>query len=155
MPSVVRNKMEQSLNSSYPLKTWLFTILVSPFLFILILGIYNSSTLSQIIESIPLLFYMNVFGLVLSLPSLFLFWLLFKELKSSSRSIWLKKLLLSLVGIVFIWITFYLLDRKYFSEVDFQTLMWPGIYSITLPIGVFLFKFNTLNHSKTQTEKHR
>jgi hypothetical protein len=93
---------------------------------------------------------MVLYGMFLSLPSLFLFWLLFKELKSGSLSIWASKLLLSFVGIIFIWITFYILDRDFFKERDLYSLMWPGIYSITLPIGAFLFKIGSFTHSKTE-----
>ena len=56
------------------------------------------------------------------------------------------------MGIISIWLTFYILDREFFKDSDFQSLIWPGIYSFTLAIGTFLFKFSQRNNSKASVD---
>lgn len=86
---------------------------------------------------------MILFGLGLSIPALWLYNLLFKELRDSRMAVSIKKLILAVVGTSFIWITFYLFDRDFFKEATFYSLRWPGIYTLVLFAGSFFFRINS------------
>jgi len=86
---------------------------------------------------------MILFGTGLSLPSLFLFRLLYKELQYASIPVGFKKFLLSLTGSIFIWFTFYLFDRRFVSGGTFNEFVWPLAYTITLFIFTFSLPFQT------------
>lgn len=130
------------MNLTYPYKVWLTTILASPFVLMLSLVIYNFFPISSIVETIPLILMMILFGLGLSIPALWLYNLLFKELRESRITVFIKKLILAVVGTSFIWITFYLFDRYFFKEATFYSL-WPGIYTLVLFAGSFFFRINS------------
>jgi len=126
----------------YAIKVWVTTVLVAPFILLFTLGFVNSARLSYFAESLPILILIIFVGMVLSLPALILFWLLCRKLSLSSIGVRKSKLILSVFGILLIWSTFFLLDSKLFSTADFQKLWWPGSYSLTLPIAIYLFKFS-------------
>lgn len=123
----------------YPIKIWLFTIFVSPVVWLLLMLVASSGNLQDIITAFPLIFYMVLFGLVLSLPALLLFYFLYKELGKRSIEEWKQKLIFSLVGTILIWITFYIYDSGYFSGIDFSILIWPLSYSIALIAGCVFY----------------
>jgi hypothetical protein len=132
----------QFLNLSYPYKVWLTTVLASPFVLMACFGIYNSAPLSNLFETLPLILIMMLFGLGLSIPALWLYNLLFKELKDGSVKVILRKLILALVGASFIWITFFLFDRDFFKGATLYSLTWPGIYTLVLFVSTFIFRID-------------
>jgi hypothetical protein len=95
---------------------------------------------------------MIIFGLGLSLPSLWLYKLLFNELEDEMKAV-IKKFILALVGISFIWLTFFLFDRDFFKNADFYTLSWPGAYSIILFASTFLFNIKSETKSNYKIDK--
>lgn len=106
-------------------------------------GFYSSASIADFMDSFPLILMMILFGLGLSIPALWLYKLLFKELITQTIKVFLVKLILALVGALFIWITFYLFDRKFFKVASLYSLMWPGIYTIVLFISTFIFNMNS------------
>jgi hypothetical protein len=134
------------LKVSYPYKVWLTTVIASPFVLMISWAFYSSASFADFIESTPLILMMIIVGVALSLPSLWLYKLLFNELADSLKVL-LKKLILALVAISFIWITFFLFDRDFFKNPDFYSLTWPGIYSIVLLASTFIFKMKSETHS--------
>ena len=105
-------------------------------------GIYNSASLSRLIETLPLILMMMVFGLGLSIPALWLYNLLFKELKAGALKIKIRKLILALVGASFVWITFFLFDRDFLKGATLYSLTWPGIYTLVLFVSTFMFRIH-------------
>jgi hypothetical protein len=138
------------LKFSYPYKVWLTTVLASPFFLMICWGIYNTASFSDFRESAPLILMMIIFGLGLSLPSLWLYKLLYNELADDMNAV-LKKLTLALVGISFIWVTFFLFDHDFFKNADFYSLSWPGAYSIVLFASTFVFNMK----SETNPNKYK
>lgn len=68
----------------YSIKVWLFTVIVSPLLLFLILGlIINSAKWSEILGSWSIIGIMMLYGLVLSIPAMLLFWLIQRQLKNN------------------------------------------------------------------------
>ena len=128
---------------NYPVKVWFFTISVSPLILVLALWFYNSRKLSEIITGVPLLMLFFFFGLVVSLPALFLFWLSYRVLQSKAWKGLIWKLIFSLLGISLVWITFFILDRKFLNEPDFNNMVWPLAYSVCLFIGTSIFGTHT------------
>ena len=84
---------------------------------------------------------MILFGFGLSIPALWLYNLLFRELKAGTIKVFIKKLILAVVGASFIWITFYLFDRDFFRDGTLYSFTWPGIYTIVLFVSTFIFSF--------------
>ena len=121
---------------------WLTTVLASPFVLMGCFGIYNSAKLGSLLETLPLILMMMLFGLGLSIPALWLYNLLFKELKDGALKVTIRKLILALVGASFIWITFYLFDRDFFKGATLYSLTWPGIYTLVLFVSTFIFRID-------------
>jgi hypothetical protein len=86
---------------------------------------------------------MILFGLGLSLPALFLFRLLYKELNGSRVKAVYKKGIFAIVGISLIYITFYFFDRDFFVDAGLYELWWPGAYSIVLTFSTIFYKMKT------------
>jgi amino acid transporter len=123
----------------YTIQVWLFTILSSPLLLTLILGIIiNESSLNSIFDSYEMIILMIIFGLILSIPAMAIFWLIVKNL-NSDYLIWKKKIILSAYSFISVWITFYLVDNGFITRWTQQTV-WVLIYSITIVIGIWIFK---------------
>jgi predicted tellurium resistance membrane protein TerC len=113
-------------------------------------GIYNSAPLSSFFETFPLMLMMMLFGLGLSIPALWLYSLLFRELKESTTVVFVKKLILAVVGASFIWITFYLFDRNFFKNASLYSLTWPGIYTVVLFVSTFIFRMDDKTTDESQ-----
>lgn len=127
----------------YSIKVWLFTVIVSPLLLFLILGlIINSAKWNSILDSWMMIGFMMLYGLVLSIPSMLLFWLIQRQLKNNLNEN-KTKLILSVYSFFSVWITFYIFDRG-FVERGFQQIFWVVIYSLTIVIGVWIFKLPKL-----------
>lgn len=127
----------------YSIKVWLFTVIVSPLLLFLILGlIINSAKWNLILDSWMMIGFMMLYGLVLSIPSMLLFWLIQRQLKNNLNEI-KTKLILSVYSFFSVWITFYIFDRE-FVERGFQQIFWVVIYSLTIVIGLWIFKLPKL-----------
>jgi hypothetical protein len=127
----------------YSIKVWLFTVIVSPLLLFLILGlIINSAKWNSILDSWMMIGFMMLYGLVLSIPSMLLFWLIQRQLKNNLNEN-KTKLILSAYSFFSVWITFYIFDRG-FVERGFQQIFWVVIYSLTIVIGVWIFKLPKL-----------
>lgn len=127
----------------YSIKVWLFTVIVSPLLLFLILGlIINSAKWNSILDSWMMIGFMMLYGLVLSIPSMLLFWLIQRQLKNNLNEI-KTKLILSVYSFFSVWITFYIFDRE-FVERGFQQIFWVVIYSLTIVIGLWIFKLPKL-----------
>ncbi len=127
----------------YSIKVWLFTVIVSPLLLFLILGlIINSAKWSEILGSWSIIGIMMLYGLVLSIPAMLMFWLIQRQLKNNLNEN-KTKLTLSVYSFFSVWITFYIFDKG-FVERGFQQIFWVVIYSLTIVIGVWIFKLPKL-----------
>jgi hypothetical protein len=127
----------------YSIKVWLFTVIVSPLLLFLILGlIINSAKWSEILGSWPIIGFMMLYGLVLSIPAMLLFWFIQQKLTNTLNDN-KAKLILSVYSFISVWITFYIFDRG-FIERGFQQIFWAVTYSLTIVIGVWIFKLSKL-----------
>ena len=123
----------------YSIKVWIFTVVVSPLLLFLILGlIINSSKWNEILGSWPIISIMMIYGLVLSIPAMIIFWMIQNKLISTLTSI-NTKIILSIYSFISVWITFYIFDKG-FLERGLQQLLWVVIYSLTIVIGVWTFE---------------
>ena len=71
-----------------------------------------------------------------------LFWLIQRQLKNNLNEI-KTKLILSVYSFFSVWITFYIFDRE-FVERGFQQIFWVVIYSLTIVIGLWIFKLPKL-----------
>lgn len=124
----------------YPVKVWLLTVVAAPFVFLITMLLYNKGSISNIASGFPIIFLMILFGTLFSLPSLFLFWLLSDELNELEMSQWARKLTLCVVGILFVWITFFIINRNLFSDWNFNDYIWPVVYSFVLTIFTVLLR---------------
>lgn len=123
----------------YTIKVWLFTVIASPLFLFLILGfIINKTKLTEIIESWPIIGFMMIYGLVLSIPAMIIFWLLERKLRDNFNDNKIK-IFLSIYSFISVWITFYIFDKG-FMESGFQQIFWVVIYSLTIVFGVWIFK---------------
>ena len=123
----------------YTIKVWLFTVIASPLFLFLILGfIINKTKLTEIIESWPIIGFMMIYGLVLSIPAMIIFWLLERKLRDNFNDNKIK-IFLSIYSFISVWITFYFFDKG-FMESGFQQIFWVVIYSLTIVFGVWIFK---------------
>ncbi len=128
----------------YTIQVWLFTVLVSPLLLALILGILiNNSSLNSILSSYEMIFVTIIVGLLCSIPAMSVFWIIKRNLKINYSN-WKKKTILSLYSFLSVWITFYIVDNGFITRWSEQTI-WVLIYSLTIVLGIWIFKFSTQN----------
>ena len=124
----------------YTILVWLFTVIVSPLLLAIVLGlIINRSDVNEVLASYEFIFVMIIVGGLLSIPAMIIFWLI---LRNWNRS----KIVLSAYSFISVWITFYFVDSAFIMDWPRQT-MWVIIYSLTIVIGIWLFKI-PVNKSK-------
>lgn len=136
----------------YTIQVWLFTVLFSPLFLFVILGFFiNSVKFSEILASWPIIGFMILYGLVLSIPTMILFWFLQKKLMKVF-TIDNTKLILSAYSFSSVWITFYVFDKG-FVERGFQQIFWVIIYSLTIVLGVWFFKISVPPTNKNE-QKH-
>jgi hypothetical protein len=123
----------------YTLKVWLFTGIISPLFIALVLGIFiNKSKFDSIFKSYEIIVLMILFGLILSLPSMILFYLIKRNLRENISN-WLKKSALSVYSFLSVWLTFYIVDKGFITKWSEQTI-WVLIYSITIVLGIWILK---------------
>lgn len=126
----------------YYFKVWLFTILVSPLFVVAGLVYQKSGTLFDFFKGLPIWFFAILFGSAFALPALFLFRLLNRELAKHEIAAYRKKLIHAFVGIILLWITFYVMNRSIFEELSWDNMVWPLAYSLTLTFGAFIYKID-------------
>jgi hypothetical protein len=117
--------------------------------------LYNKTKISDLASGFPLIFFMILFGTLFSLPSLVLFWLLSDELYGRAISNWARKLILCLAGIFFVWITFFLINTRLFSNWNFNDYIWPAVYSFVLTVFTMLLRMPESTNGTTETIKSR
>ena len=123
----------------YIIKIWLFTIIISPLLIALVLGaIINNSSFNSILNSYEIIFIMIIVGFLSSIPAMIIFWLNKRGIKSKFTN-WKEKLILSIYSFLSVWTTFYIVDNGFITRWSEQTI-WVLIYSLTIVIGVWIFK---------------
>ncbi|MBD0825471.1 hypothetical protein ICJ85_15760 [Aestuariibaculum marinum] len=124
----------------YTIKVWLFTVIISPLLLALILGvIINNSSFNSILSSYEIVFVMILVGLISSIPAMVIFGLIKQRLKNKVSDL-KEKIILSFYSFLSVWITFYIVDNGFITQWSEQTI-WVLIYSLTIVIGVWIFKF--------------
>jgi len=127
---------------NYVIKVWLFTIIISPLLIALVLGaIINSSSFDSILSSYEIVFIMMIVGFLSSMPAMMFFGLIKRSLKSKFSSSKVK-IILSLYSFLSVWLTFYIVDNGFITKWSEQTV-WVLIYSLTIVLGVWIFKIPT------------
>ncbi len=132
----------------YTIKVWLFTVIISPLLLALTLGaIINGSNFNSILSSYEIIFAMIIVGFLLSIPAVVIFWLLKRSLKNR-LPIWMEKIILSFYAFFSVWISFFIVDSGFITQWSEQTI-WVLIYSLTMFLGVWIFKI----HTDTSREK--
>ena len=125
------------------LKVWIFTIIISPLLIALILGaIINNSSFNSILNSYEIIFVMIIVGFLTSIPAMVIFWFIKRSLKSKYSNL-TEKIILSLYAFLSVWITFYIVDNGFVTRWSEQTI-WVLIYSLTIVMGVWIFKNNRI-----------
>lgn len=128
----------------YVAQIWILTIIISPLMLALVLGIIiNNSSLSEIFESYEIIILMLLVGSLFSIPTMIVFELIRRSFKPSIP-FWRRKLILSIYSLVSVWITFYIVDEGFITRWTDQTV-WPLIYSLIMVIGVWIFKFPNTN----------
>lgn len=124
----------QPYNYFYPIKVWLLTILLSSLI------LYTFLVGDKFIESIILYFIMILLGLILSLPSLLLYCLLYYSLNKTDINVRRLKLIMIISGISFIYITFYVVGGRSLLEWKF-----PLSYSVVFIAVTLLTKMKVIN----------
>lgn len=132
---------------NYIIKVWLFTIIISPLLIALVLGaIINNSSFNSILNSYEIIFVMIIVGFLSSIPAMVIFWFIKRSLKNKYSNL-TEKIILSIYAFLSVWITFFIVDSGFVTRWSEQTI-WVLIYSLTIVIGVWIFK----NNNKEITE---
>ena len=124
----------------YYFKVWLSTILISPLLVIGGLVYQKSENFTDFFKALPVWFFAVLFGSAFALPALFLFRLLNKDMTKYDIPVYLKKTIHAFVGIVLLWLTFYVMNRKIFEQLSWDNMVWPVAYSLTLVVGAFIYQ---------------
>lgn len=128
----LRAKRKTSSHWGFPLKVWLVTIVMAPFVFVLGLALLRSATWGEVYKSMPFIFLLMFFGLLLLLPVFLLYWILFRVIRNRPLPQRTKRALLSAAGIAAIWLLYYFYDQEFFRQGGFGVYSWPISYSLVL-----------------------
>lgn len=130
------------MNTFYPIKHWLLTLVIGPVVVALyeVLFSYSNSILS-FLESYPLFI---IFGIFFSLPVLIVYYFLFYLLISKPLSTLTIKSILNLVTIIGIVVTFILLGGSVAPDYSIS-------YSIAVVICSWLAKIKNTESISTDT----
>ena len=132
---------QQTKKMKYLIKVWLFTIIVSPLLIVLILDIIiNNSNINSVFTSFEMIFIMIIFGFLFSIPAMVIFWLIKESLKNKYSNL-KDKVILSLYAFLSVWITFYIIDDGFITSWS-KKIIWVLVYSLTIVMGIWIFKYN-------------
>ncbi|MGJ8715161.1 MAG: hypothetical protein ACSHXG_08665 [Maribacter stanieri] len=82
---------------------------------------------------------MILVGLISSIPAMVIFGLIKQRLKNKVSDL-KEKVILSFYSFLSVWITFYIVDNGFITRWSEQTI-WVLIYSLTIVIAVWIFKF--------------
>ena len=72
---------------NYSIKVWLFSIIISPIMLLIFGTLVYSPTLTEILQSGELLFYMILCGFILSIPAMIVFYLIEQKTINTSLSV--------------------------------------------------------------------
>jgi len=132
---------QQTKKMKYLIKVWLFTIIVSPLLIVLILDvIINNSNVNSVFTSFEMIFIMIIVGFLFSIPAMVIFWLIKQSLKNKYSNL-KGKVILSFYAFLSVWITFYIIDNSFITSWS-KKIIWVLVYSLTIVIGIWIFKCN-------------
>jgi len=128
---------------TYYLKVWLFTVLASPILVVVGMVYQRPGSINDFFEALVRIWLLAViFGSALALPALFLFRLLNKDLQGRKMPVLLKKIIHAIVGLMLLWLTFFVINRNIFEELSWDNSVWVLAYSLSLLIGALTYKMN-------------
>ena len=131
---------------NYSIKVWLFSIIISPIMLLIFGTLVYSPTLTEILQSGELLFYMILCGFILSIPAMIVFYLIEQKTINTSLSKNIVKVILSVYSFCSVWITFYILDKRSI-ESGSNLVFWSLVYSLTIVFGVWIFKIEKTAHN--------
>ena len=117
----------------YLLRVWLTTIVLSPVLLCLVLGIAETENSEGIFTYFSLLFVMILFGAFLSIPTVLVQYLVLAKLQSGNKGQQYIKIILSLLTIVGVSLSFYI------TEVNFAPCSGPIIYAFIMICSIWYF----------------
>ncbi|GGB78164.1 hypothetical protein GCM10007424_17830 [Flavobacterium suaedae] len=138
---------------NYFLKVWLTTLLVSPFIIFISLSIIDNNNWLDIEQTGPLAFLFILAGIIFSLPSIGLFYLLGRKLQQHNINNKSIKITLSIYAVISIFVTFSLLGDA-FTTVYNKDFVFPLSYSIIMAISIFLFNLNFNDHKTSYINKN-
>ncbi|CAG2534324.1 hypothetical protein MAR621_03946 [Maribacter dokdonensis] len=81
---------------------------------------------------------MIMVGLILSIPAMVIFGLIKRRLNNKVSDL-KEKTILSFYSCLSVWITFFIVDKGFTIRWSEQTI-WVLIYSLTIVLGVWIFK---------------
>ena len=136
--------MGHSHSSDFPLKVWLYTMALSPILFLLMVNKFNINELLKNSSSlIPLI----IIGFAISLPALFLFWTFYKIIQKLPINYLLKKLILLSIGFFLITTTFHIITSAPLYYFVFDRYFMPSYYYASFILFTLIFEINKIEVS--------
>jgi uncharacterized membrane-anchored protein len=138
---------------NYPHKVWLTTVFVAPVVWLIVLFI-KGQEFAPFGVSLTIIMTSVIFGAGLSLPSLWLYGHLSRDLIHSGIQPWVKKFIFSFVGLLLVWITFYVISRTSSQEVGWDPLALAVCYSLVQVLAAFFYRLDRQKvfHQQRQPE---
>lgn len=123
----------------FPFKVWLTTILVAPLLAVFILGI----RFQNFEYAMPIILVAMAYGCLFSLPALLIYWFVYRKLLTRQLKTISSRLILSIVGMISVYISFCLFNIQFLSFSSFDVMIWPHTYAAVLIVATFLIHFES------------
>lgn len=128
---IIKNDMES--NKFYPFKVWLTTIVASPILYNIVIAIRTNTQ----VEDIRLIMAEIFVGLLVSVPTFLIYFLLFTQLNKNINS-FNQKLILALTVIICLLITFLII--AFGKSIDFNSYLFIITYVVCVILFSFIYK---------------
>ncbi len=139
--------MNKAIDNTYPIKVWLYTVFLSPVVYFIIQCIKTNTGLNNLLAGSSGILYRMGVGALLSLPALWAYWRIFKKLRNTNQTGWLKKTIMGVAGVALIFISFYLIDRHSYPLLPGRLAELPVVYSFTLVSATLLLKMMKVKHT--------
>jgi hypothetical protein len=125
--------MERSI--IYSLKVWLLTILLGPVIYYLILS-FTDPVFRHYTNLFNFTTEVLRYSIIFSLPSLVLFTLLAFLINLPNYSMWIKKLILNVIGVLLIALPLHAI-KSYWGP---WVIQWTIAYGSIIIVGIWIFK---------------
>ena len=131
-----------------PLYIWLFTMITSPLILVLLFVRRLSLGINQLIETFPIIFPIMIIGAFISFPALFVYCSAYIKINKSNQTIFFKKFILCLIGLLLITLTLFIVFGQWIFTLNYDTYRFILAYFMPFVAFTIVYKMGDTQNGK-------